>query len=109
MPRLSDFTSARVDLGQAGDSLPTAALLDFRLAHARARDAVHLRLDLLSIAAEMAAHNWSSLPVTSQAATRQEYLLRPDLGRNLSEASHQSLRDFPKPAPTVHQCVSEVN
>jgi ethanolamine ammonia-lyase small subunit len=101
MAQLSDFTSARVDLGRAGDSLPSRALLDFRLAHARARDAVHLPLDTTSMTAEMAAHGWSSVPLTSQAATRQEYLLRPDLGRTLSEASHQSLRDFPKPQATV--------
>jgi ethanolamine ammonia-lyase small subunit len=101
MPRLTDFTNARVDLGQAGESLPTAALLDFRLAHARARDAVHLPLDMMSMAAEMAAQGWSSVPLTSQAASRQEYLLRPDLGRTLSEAAQQKLHDVPKPQTTV--------
>ncbi len=101
MPRLSDFTTARVDLGQAGDSLPTPALLDFRLAHARARDAVHLPLDMRSMAAEMAAHGWSSAPLTSKAASREAYLLRPDWGRSLSETSHEALGDYPKPLPTV--------
>jgi ethanolamine ammonia-lyase small subunit len=101
MPRLTDFTTARVGLGQAGDSVPIGALLDFRLAHARARDAVHLPLDMPSMAAEMAAHSWSSLPLTSKAATRQEYLLRPDLGRALSDTSCQTLGDFPKPQTTV--------
>jgi ethanolamine ammonia-lyase small subunit len=62
---------------------------------------VHLPLDVMSVAAETAGHGWSSVSLTSQAVSRQEYLLRPDLGRTLSEASRQTLSDFPKPQPTV--------
>jgi ethanolamine ammonia-lyase small subunit len=45
IPRLRDFTSARVGLSRAGNSLPTGEFLNLQLAHARARQAVHSALD----------------------------------------------------------------
>jgi ethanolamine ammonia-lyase small subunit len=74
-----------VNLGLAGDSLPTEPLLEFRLAHARARDAVHQSVDFVSLAAELAANGIPSHRVRSKAATREQYLRRPDLGRTLNE------------------------
>jgi len=95
--RLSDYTSARVGLGIAGDSLPTAALLSFRLAHARARDAVHLSLDTATLGDEMRAAGFTPVFVRSEAANREEYLRRPDRGRRLS-GEHASIL-----AQTIHK------
>src|SRR5437764_2928575 len=86
LTRLRDFTPARVALGRVGDSLPTRELLDFQLAHARARDAVHARLDT---AALMLGRPF--IAVASVAADRATYLRRPDLGRNLSDDSRRKL------------------
>ncbi len=83
--KLSDYTRARVGLGVAGDSLPTTALLDFRLAHARARDAVYLPLDTAALGDEIRACGLTAVFVRSAAANREEYLRRPDKGRRLSE------------------------
>jgi len=91
MPRLRDYTSARVELGRAGNSLPTRALLEFQLAHAKARDAVHLPLAVQSLVLELKAKNIPSTPLASAAANRDEYLKRPDLGRRLREDSRERL------------------
>jgi len=91
MRRLGDYTMARVDLGRAGHSVPTRALLEFQLAHARARDAVHLPLAVNSLVLELKQKNIASIPLTSAARDRDEYLKRPDLGRCLSSESRERL------------------
>ena len=91
MIRLRDFTSARVDLGRAGHSVPTRALLDFQLAHARARDAVHLALDVNSLVVELQQKSIPFVAVRSEAADRSAYLQRPDLGRQLNPESRDRL------------------
>lgn len=94
---LRRFTMARVGLGRAGNSLSTSDLLDFQLAHARARDAVHRPLDPWALAAEIEAAGLSSLVLNSAARSRGEYLRRPDLGRCLDQASRQTMERNPGP------------
>ena len=91
--RLRDFTSARVALGRAGNSLPTRAMLEFQLAHARARDAVRARLDPQMLARDLASESRECILVRSAASGRDAYLRRPDLGRRLSEDSRRLLAD----------------
>jgi ethanolamine ammonia-lyase small subunit len=89
--RLRDYTPARVELGRAGVSVPTRALLEFQLAHAKARDAVHLPLALNSLLVELKQKGIESIILSSAAGNRDEYLKRPDLGRRLSESSRERL------------------
>ncbi|MBA4211668.1 MAG: ethanolamine ammonia-lyase [Polaromonas sp.] len=85
---LRQHTTARIALGRTGVSLPTRELLDFSLAHAQARDAIHLPLDTDALCAELQQQGWPTpLRLHSQARDRHEYLLRPDLGRRLDAAS----------------------
>ena len=90
---LRGLTPARIGLGRAGSSLPTTALLDFELAHARARDAVHAEFDSDALAREICNTGLAKpLIVASRARDRMEYLLRPDLGRRLDEAGREVVR-----------------
>jgi hypothetical protein len=91
LPDLRALTPARVALGRAGVSLPTQALLDFTLDHARARDAVHATLDRSAVIAGLGVIGLSGLLVASQAGDRTTYLRRPDLGRRLDQASRRLL------------------
>ena len=75
-------TPARIGLGRAGQGLPTTAMLDFQLAHARARDAVHAVLDVGRLQAALPS---PALVVASAAPDRAAYLKDPDLGRSLSD------------------------
>ena len=86
---LRELTPARVALGRTGASLPTRALLDFTLDHARARDAVHAAFDPAAVLAGLEALGLEAIEVSSRALDRAEYLRRPDLGRRLDEASRQ--------------------
>lgn len=90
---LRRFTAARIALGRAGVSLPTAAQLEFQLAHAQARDAVHTALDVAALQAQLLAAGFDALTLHSAAIDRSTYLQRPDLGRRLDEACRQALRD----------------
>ena len=51
--RLRALTPARVGLGRTGVSLETGDLLDFQRSHSQARDAVHSRLEVVSLAAAL--------------------------------------------------------
>jgi ethanolamine ammonia-lyase small subunit len=81
---LRRLTSARIGLRRAGASLATGPLLDFRLAHARARDAVHESLDATRLAADLTGLGVAVVQAASAAERQQQYLMRPDLGRRLA-------------------------
>jgi len=83
-------TAARIGLGRAGQGLPTAPLLAFELAHARARDAVHAVLDVDALTT---AFTRSTIVVDSAAPDRAAYLRNPALGRRLSDRAPELPRD----------------
>jgi len=89
---LKQFTSARIALGRAGMSLPTQACLDFQLAHALARDAVHIPLDFISLSQRLGALGHPVQTLHSQAENQTMYLQRPDLGRLLNTESIADLK-----------------
>src|SRR5881227_2836166 len=88
---LRELTPARVGLGRTGASMPTQALLEFTLDHARARDAVHAAFDAAAIVAALEAAGLRPLRVSSMAENRADYLRRPDRGRKLDAPSRHLL------------------
>jgi ethanolamine ammonia-lyase small subunit len=81
---LRRLTAARIGLQRSGASLATGPMLELRLAHARARDAVHAPLDPERLRADLAALGSPVLMVASAVRDRPQYLMRPDLGRRLA-------------------------
>ncbi|HEX5817757.1 MAG TPA: ethanolamine ammonia-lyase subunit EutC [Gemmatimonadales bacterium] len=88
---LRALTAARIALGRSGSSLPTSAHLDFQLAHARARDAVHHPADLDVVAAALDAVSLDHVRLTSRCIDAAAYLKRPVLGRRLDDASRAAV------------------
>jgi ethanolamine ammonia-lyase small subunit len=88
---LRRLTAARIGLARSGASLATGPLLEFRLAHARARDAVHTPLDEARLQADLATLGLPVLAVASAVRDRAQYLMRPDLGRRLAVGAEAML------------------
>lgn len=88
---LRRHTTARIALGRCGASLPSTELLRLGLAHAQARDAVHVTFDVDTVRAELTAHGFDVFEVRSAAPDRATYLQRPDLGRRLSASDRATL------------------
>ena len=92
---LKRFTDARIALGRSGVSLPLRETLSFRLAHARARDAVHTPFQTEEIIRQLQAGGLTCLGLHSAVSSRDEYLTRPDKGRRLEECSRELLESYP--------------
>jgi len=95
---LTRLTAARIALGRAGGSIPTRPLLEFQLAHARARDAVHRDLDAAALERTLRERGWEVLRLRSAAPDRDAFVRRPDLGRILSRESKALLEARTPPA-----------
>jgi len=78
---LNKWTPARVGLGRAGLAIPLRHQLDFKRAHAAARDAVYTELDLVTWKDRLIQLEQPFFHIPSIATDRTEYLKRPDRGR----------------------------
>jgi ethanolamine ammonia-lyase small subunit len=79
-------TPARLLAGRSGAAYRTNTQLELREAHAAARDAVRAELNLFADPSDF-VRKWNLFEVCSRARSKDEYLLRPDLGRYLNDAS----------------------
>jgi ethanolamine ammonia-lyase small subunit len=93
---LKQFTNARVALRTSGVSLCTEELLAFKLAHARAVDAVWTDWNRLQISEELSLCGIKSILIESEASNRMNYVQNPQSGCHLNEQSQviiQSLKN----------------
>jgi ethanolamine ammonia-lyase small subunit len=81
-------------LGRAGGSLATSAWLEFKSAHASARQAVHQPFNTEQLADEIAALDVTVEIVQTAASDRLTFLQRPDLGRRLDPDSQARLKSL---------------
>ena len=84
-------TPARLNVGRAGSRYTTASMLKFRADHARAVDAV-----MTEVSADWPRKNGLA-EFHSEAATRDEYLHRPERGRRLRVDEIAKLRSLTRP------------
>jgi ethanolamine ammonia-lyase small subunit len=91
IPQIQARTPARILTGSAGPSYRTATQLELRRDHAAAVDAVHAELDLPRDFGSAFLEHWKLFEVHTQAASKEEFLLRPDLGRRLSRIGREEV------------------
>ncbi len=106
---LCRLTDARIALGRAGHSLPTCAHLKFHLAHAQARDAVHVAFEREPLAADISDLGLTVLDVCSAAPNRATYLQRPDWGPSPELAVRCRAEGLARPQPRVGRTDAERN
>ncbi len=92
-------TPARIFVGRAGPSYRTTTQLELRQDHAAALDVVHAEFDLERDFGREFVERWGLVEVTTRAAGKAEYLMRPDLGRRLSDPAREMIdRSCPRGA-----------
>ncbi len=84
-------TPARLMEGRSGASYRTATQLQLRADHAVARDAVQAELDLIEHLGQEFLSRWGIFEVSTEARSKAEYLLRPELGRRFDEAARGAI------------------
>lgn len=89
--KIRERTPARIFVGRAGAAYRTPTQMELREAHAAARDAVRAELHLEAAFGVAFLREWDLFEVSTGAHTKEEYLLRPDLGRRFTEASRRKL------------------
>jgi ethanolamine ammonia-lyase small subunit len=95
--RVRARTPARLLVGRAGAAYRTATQLELREAHAAARDAVRAELDIRTIFSTNFLESWELFEVSTRVANKEEFLLRPHLGRHFADSSRaEILNQCPK-------------
>ncbi len=101
LANLAATTTARLGVGRAGPRPRTASMLLFQADHGATQDAIHGVVD------EAVKDEFDLFTVTTRVADRAEYLLRPDLGRRLSDDARATIDQRCVKAPDVQIVVGD--
>lgn len=89
--RIRARTPARVLVDRTGAAYRTSTQLELRTAHAAAKDAVRAEFELNRDLGERVVQDFNLFEVSTQARSKDEYLLRPDLGRRFTEDAARTI------------------
>ena len=99
-------TPARIFVDR-GAAYSTQMELELRSAHASAVDAVWSEFDLQKDLPAEFIERWKLFQVSSKAESKSQYLLRPDLGRQLSETAKTLITERCSKSPDVQIVVGD--
>lgn len=99
LERIASRTPSRLGVGRAGPRPRTSTLVTFRSDHAKARDAVltHVTDELIE--------ELDLVKIRTCVESKEEYLTRPDLGRDISAETADYLREHCQQNPQVQLLV----
>ncbi|SOE23391.1 Ethanolamine ammonia-lyase light chain [Spirosomataceae bacterium TFI 002] len=83
--KMKQFTNARISLGNVGSGMPLNEVLAFKLAHAKAKDAIFTALDIGLFRQKSKDLGLDLVEYKSQIVDRAQYLKRPDLGKKIAK------------------------
>ena len=99
---LVESTTARIGVGRAGPRYNTASLLLFQGDHAVTQDALYRDVD------QKLLNEFNLFTVQTRiTGGKQEYLLRPDLGRSLSDEAKRTINEKCQKNVNVQLCVGD--
>ncbi len=101
LANLAATTTARLGVGRAGPRPRTASMLLFQADHGVTQDAIYGVVD------EAVKDEFDLFTVTTRVADRAEYLLRPDLGRRLSDEARVTIDQRCAKGPDVQIVVGD--
>jgi|GEM_PF-72019 len=101
LANLASTTTARLGVGRSGPRPRTSSLLLFQADHGVTQDAIHGTVD------PEVLERFDLFTVTTRVADREEYLLRPDLGRRLSDQAKVDLAERCTKNPQVQIVVGD--
>lgn len=101
LERIATRTPSRLGVGRAGPRPRTSTLVTFRSDHGKARDAVltHVEDELIE--------ELDLVKIRTRVESKEEYLTRPDLGRDIPEETAEYLRERCQRNPQVQLIVAD--